>query len=565
LRKRLALLVLLPVVSANAEVVARFEREAMAAGRNDHPNVAAATDFGRTPEGAFFLVLEYIEGESLRQALATGGPFDADRAVRVAGQIASALARAHSLGIVHRDLKPDNVMLVRRDDPDETVKVLDFGIAKLTGIAVPEEDKVLTRVGAVFGTPEYMSPEQAMGEAVDARADLYALGVTLYEMLTGLRPFESDNPVVLLTMHVTAPPPPMSVREPRVQVPPALEALVMNLLAKRPADRVATAQEVERSLQTVLASGSSSPGVPHDWTPAAAAAKTNLALPSSDAPSGALAAGALAAGALARRLSTPDAKRALAAFAAVALVVMIAFAVRSMTSRQGSVHHAAGAATGGSVAATSWLPFAPKLTDARVEAASRRGAAALAELEREFPADARVPRELVRWHVAHGQTLEALSALGRLAALDASLAAQPEMERVIDAAIDGNDPLAADAAIRLLEESFGARGVDELLERSTHPSPSRAKIQRSLKKPEVRAHASPAAGVTLDLRDAKTCDAKRELLERAQSQGDARTLAQLNLLRRTNGCGFFSLGDCWRCLRKDSALEDAITALEAKH
>src|SRR6267154_244140 len=162
MRKRLAVKVLHPEMMGMPEVVKRFEREALAAAHIEHPNVAAATDFGKLDDGAFFLVLEYVEGTSLYDLIGLGA-MPVERAVHVAHQIASALARAHALGIVHRDLKPENVMLVDRDGDPDFVKVLDFGMAKIDafGFAMRESGmQPLTRVGTVMGTPVYMSPEQ---------------------------------------------------------------------------------------------------------------------------------------------------------------------------------------------------------------------------------------------------------------------------------------------------------------------------------------------------------------------------------------------------------------------
>ncbi len=201
MRKRMAVKVLHPEMSRMPEVVARFEREAMAAAHIDHPNVAAATDFGKLEDGSFFLVLEFVEGSSLREAIAKGR-LELGRAIHVTRQTASALARAHALGIVHRDLKPENVMLVAREGDRDFVKVLDFGIAKVPVGELVGEPKtggqVLTQLGMVYGTPEYMAPEQALGQAVDPRADLYALGVMTFEMIVGARPYDHPSNVTLL-------------------------------------------------------------------------------------------------------------------------------------------------------------------------------------------------------------------------------------------------------------------------------------------------------------------------------------------------------------------------------
>src|SRR5580658_265550 len=201
IRKRVAVKILHPEMSRMPEVVARFEREAMAAAHIDHPNVAAATDFGKLDDGSFFLVLEYVEGRSLRD-LIVEGRLPLVRALHIMEQIAGALGRAGAMGIVHRDLKPENVMLIQRDGTPDFVKVLDFGIAKvpLEGLTAADVTRgpaqpVLTQLGMVYGTPEYMAPEQALGQPVDVRADLYALGIMTYEMLTGVRPFEHESKV----------------------------------------------------------------------------------------------------------------------------------------------------------------------------------------------------------------------------------------------------------------------------------------------------------------------------------------------------------------------------------
>jgi serine/threonine-protein kinase len=175
MRKRLAVKVLHQEMSHLPEVVARFEREAMAAAHIDHPNVAAATDFGMLEDGSFFLALEYVEGHSLRDVVAQGR-LELGRALHIVSQMAQALHRAHALGIVHRDLKPENVMLVERENDPDFVKVLDFGIAKVpVGELASEEPaasaasgapKILTQMGMVYGTPEYMAPEQALGQRI---------------------------------------------------------------------------------------------------------------------------------------------------------------------------------------------------------------------------------------------------------------------------------------------------------------------------------------------------------------------------------------------------------------
>jgi serine/threonine-protein kinase len=244
LRKVHALKVLLPEWSSMPEVVARFEREAVAAGHIQSPHVVAATDFGRLPGGSFFLVMEYVNGRTLRTVLEQGA-LEAECALHVLHGIVSALHAAHSLGIVHRDMKPENIMLMERDGDPNFVKVLDFGIAKVDGFGGGSrggDSKALTQVGAVIGTPEYMSPEQALGQAVDARADLYSVGVILFEMFTGQCPF-GGGAVTVLRQHligeVPALPPAVTAG-----IDPRIGAILRRLLAKVPENRFASAADL---------------------------------------------------------------------------------------------------------------------------------------------------------------------------------------------------------------------------------------------------------------------------------------------------------------------------------
>jgi len=249
LRKVHALKVLLAEWSSMPEVAARFEREAVAAGNIQSPHVVAATDFGRLPSGSFFLVMEYVNGRTLRAALEAGG-LDPARALHVLRGVVSALHAAHALGIVHRDMKPENIMLVERDGDPDFVKVLDFGIAKVEGFAGSRQggtSKALTQVGAVIGTPDYMSPEQALGQPIDARADLYSVGIILFEMLTGRRPFVGEA-VTVLMQHVTAEVPELP---PAVAagVDPRVGAVLRRLLAKAPENRFESAAELLAALE----------------------------------------------------------------------------------------------------------------------------------------------------------------------------------------------------------------------------------------------------------------------------------------------------------------------------
>ena len=239
LHRRVALKFLHETFTGNTEIAARFAREAVAAARIDHPNVIAVYDSGTDERGRCFLAMEYCKGEELRAALHRDGVFTRARTLDVARQVAAALDHAHGLGIVHRDIKPENVLLLRREDGGEAVKVIDFGIAR---VFQPEATgQPLTRAGIVLGTPEYMAPEQALGVDIDHRVDLYAFAVMTYELLVGRRPFDADDLMAVLMKHINAPPPPPSSLRPDAGIPPAVDAVFAKALAKAPGDRYPTA------------------------------------------------------------------------------------------------------------------------------------------------------------------------------------------------------------------------------------------------------------------------------------------------------------------------------------
>ena len=248
--RRVALKVLRPDADENAQTAARFHQEMRATGRIEHPNTIRLYDFGETEQGELFLAMEFLPGISLREAMAQQAAMPPRRAVRIALQIAHGVGAGHQLGIVHRDLKPDNVMLLNHFGEPDFVKVLDFGIARSLD---DRERPNLTRKGAIIGTPAYMSPEQATGKPVDARTDLYAIGIMLYEMLTGDVPFRGDSTVGVLVAQANQPPPPIEERAPAIE--PALARVVMQLLAKNPDDRFADARTLAAALTRAVPMG----------------------------------------------------------------------------------------------------------------------------------------------------------------------------------------------------------------------------------------------------------------------------------------------------------------------
>ncbi len=272
IKKKVAVKVLHRQFAKYEEAVTRFLREARAASSINHPNIVDVTDFGPLDDGGVYFVMEYLEGTSLEDLIEQEGAIELHRSLNVANQISLALAAAHEKNIVHRDLKPDNIMLIKkpgrrdvvrslgaseetatgqfvieREDQFDFVKVLDFGIAKV--IAPDDLQPSQTIKGAVFGTPEYMSPEAARGEDVDSRADIYSLGVILFDMLCGRPPFEAQAAAEVLAMHINREPPVPSEFAPHREITPAADDVILRAMNKDPDRRFQTMDEMRMELQ----------------------------------------------------------------------------------------------------------------------------------------------------------------------------------------------------------------------------------------------------------------------------------------------------------------------------
>ncbi len=263
LGRDVAVKILHPELATNPDAVRRFHREARVATKLEHPNLVQVLLFGEMPEGeGLYLVMEYLEGRSLTQVLREEGALRAARALHVALQICDAVGAAHAQGVVHRDIKPENVMLVRRHGDPDFVKVLDFGIARVLW----DEQTALTQSGVIFGTARYISPEGASGEPTDARSDVYSIGVLVYQLLTGVTPFDAPTPVAMLMKHVNDPPPPLRSMGEGRRVPQAVADVVMRALEKRPSLRYADAGELAAALRAAAeASAVPLPGPRGSW------------------------------------------------------------------------------------------------------------------------------------------------------------------------------------------------------------------------------------------------------------------------------------------------------------
>jgi serine/threonine-protein kinase len=231
---------------ADPEFHRRFFREASITSRITHPNSVTIFDYGKTEDEIYYMAMEYLEGQTLHHALREVGTMHEDRVGRIAQQICRALREAHTLDVIHRDLKPANIFLSKHGDDEDFVKVLDFGLVKHLS-EKPEEQ--LTQTGLFMGSPKYMAPEQIQGGQVDARTDVYSLGIMMYEMLAGKVPFERPSSVNILMAHVGEPPPPMRAVNPHIVISPNFEELVMRCIAKDPNERYTTMDAVLQAIK----------------------------------------------------------------------------------------------------------------------------------------------------------------------------------------------------------------------------------------------------------------------------------------------------------------------------
>ena len=249
MNRMVAVKILHPKLTNRKDLVSRFRREARAMSHLTHPNTVKVFLYGDLEDGSLYIVMEYLEGRNLNQTVRKEGPLAVERAIPVLIQVCGALQEAHLQGIIHRDLKPENIFLSTNGGLRDYPKVLDFGLAKVTERELRPGSIMLTQEGMVFGTPEFMSPEQAQGKPLDARSDIYSLAVILYEVLTGKLPFDARTPMEYIQMHVTRPPIPIDERVPGRTFPSGFDAVMKKALEKRPEDRYASAADFAQALK----------------------------------------------------------------------------------------------------------------------------------------------------------------------------------------------------------------------------------------------------------------------------------------------------------------------------
>jgi eukaryotic-like serine/threonine-protein kinase len=589
MQKSVAVKILHRHMTTNLEVVARFEREAVAAGRIEHPNVTAALDFGKLDDGSFYLALEYVEGKNLGDVMDLGA-MAPERALKITRQIADGLAAAHAAGIVHRDLKPDNVLLVDRDGATDFVKMLDFGIAKL------HQDegsghRPLTQIGTIFGTPQYMSPEQGQGRAVDGRSDLYALGVMLYEMLAGKLPFDADDLIVLITRHVTEPPPPLPET-----VPEPVRALVSDLLEKKPEARVQSAALLVERIDELsgglprTSRGSAVRGA----TPATPAALAATERPVAHPRPSALArvkpllasVAMLASGAhqaLVRRVPALDRHVSIGgrrlplvgvSVGGFSLALLGALVTLLVLPARSSKHAGSGSdATATGSAAPSGRSSEAARQQKLVERALTGDEAALAALDALPPKQRRLEdaRALGRGRCAKGQWAACVGAYKQ------SLLAFPTLRKdatvLADVRRAAEEPSASEDALRLAAHNLGERGLDLVWDvwSDTRQKPDQAALNKRARQflddSAVREHASRELSLVLELERAekrRRCAEAKAIFPKVLEYGDERLVPILDRFKTTRGCGFVDLGDCWDCLRGKKEIPRAREAASAR-
>jgi serine/threonine-protein kinase len=532
------------------QLVARFERESIVGAHARHENVGMATDFGRDQDGSYYLVMEYIDGVTLRSVI-DRGPLPEARALDIALQIAHGLDAIHELDIVHRDLNPRNVMLAE----DDLVKLIDFGFARvpLQNFEGSDDTMSITTMGEVFGTVGFIAPEAVHGMvAVDEPADLYALGVILYEMLTGQHPFDAKGHKQLFRAHTQDEPPPPSSRVPRAAIHPAIEKIIMRLLEKDPRDRYRSAIEVADALEAVMDELERPKRRRSEQPTPQPAAKAEVTQPIPDA------------GVEEVHPDPPvvplekswSLRIAGALFVAGVVVVMATGSLRARVLGMFGATKAPPVASSGAPESTA------SATASSADSAPAPTTTARARPTKIDGVDADGWETVLEGAVTANDIGRGAKALTALAAIDPTRFEDLALRRAAAGAatmIALGDQKKADAVFGLLaSDALGSAGPDILFRMVTHHGGSQGakRAAKLLAEPEIMARATPALKIARELRNTP-CGSREALLDRAVSEGDHRALAILTAMDAPT-----CIHTC--CMRYNHNLDEAIRKLRKR-
>ena len=552
IQRPLALKLLHPEVGEIDEVTKRFEREAFAIGRVDHPNCVKVSDFGKLADGTFYMVLELLDGVLLSDLLEREERLDWKRALHIGRHVLSALDYAHGAGIIHRDVKPENVILVEQDEDPDFAKILDFGIAKFHDDVANHDDDTsplnhdakLTQHGVTIGTPTYIAPEQAYAQAIDGRADLYSLSVMLYEMITGVPPFDSDDLGSLLRMHVAVPVPRFSERAPDLEVPDSVEALIRHGLAKKADDRIASAAAyIQRIDELILAEGTGQSGL--RAIPSLVAEGLRETLTSS---------GSRADG---NKKTKKPAKRIIAA----ALLVIASISITAFAfGRQDSSYLPKGALL--PIGPAAYGPEAETAAEMLSQGRPKEAATYLLGHPTEVREGPYTQMVLGHAQAASQRSILALLAYDKAVRLEPKLAQDKLMRTNLGLILDKKAPGVVDDAIEFLGTlatvGNDSAAADQLIDlaSSSKDARRRHKAMRVADESGLGAEVDRFGSYMLDLEQGEDCAARKAAVANLRALGDKKAIPELRKARkriRTEGGVIKRRVNTNACLRTDAA------------
>lgn len=565
--KDVAIKILHKDMTANSEVVERFRREAQAAAHIEHPNVCSASDFGRYDDESFFLVMEWLEGTTLEEVIARAD-LPVDRALNIAAQIGSALERAHALGIVHRDLKPANIMLVENEGEHDFVKVTDFGVARVR----LGNSAVLTQAGMAYGTPSYMAPEQAAGEDLDHRADIYALGIIVYEMLTGRTPFIGEGIAHILSMHVTESPPPFEVAAPHLDIPGEVERFIFKCLEKDPADRFRDAAELVEALESLRNETPTIEKSPDTRTPQPRADDEPEAFEDVGSTESSTAADSprareprkkssqitrLARTVVGQVTALEPKKRRALGLSALAVVIVAAglaisfglFAGKTLSDKAEEVRQVSLAEERAEFSAQPEIASALSLQATGATEDALRG---LERAQLNYESNAHFHYLFGNAQLQESQYSGAFDSLGKAVELDSRYETEPGLQTAVLNAAQGSSE-ASQAAAEFLKGRPGAQYHQPLFEAATtlDKRRDRKKIADFLETSEILTELESWQRTAIVLRTERKCSTLKDALDEAASLEEPRLKPMVQYVNDlpTRGCGFLNRSDCYSCLR----------------